>query len=148
MAGLPKSYIKKYGISKKAWREYHKKKKPRSRKVTKPKKRRRVNRTARRKRKGRRRYSMTIPVAPVLGLVAGMANPIQLAMAGQPELALKDALWKYTGWNSDANKWEWGGMIQGVGPLIAGLLVHKFVGGPPLNLNKILAQSRVPFLRL
>jgi len=48
--GLPKSIIKKYGISKKAWRVFRGKRKPRSR-VSNPKTKRRTRKLGRRKKK-------------------------------------------------------------------------------------------------
>jgi len=119
------------------------------RKVTKKTKQtvRRKTRVARRK-KRRRSRSMTIPLAPVLGLFAGLANPIQLGMAGQLDLAITDATFNYTGFNRNTGQFDIGGLARGMGPLILGLMVHKFVGGPPLNANKMLAAARVPVLRI
>ena len=68
MAGLPKSYIKKYGISKKAWRMYRaSKRKAPSRKT------RTVSRTARRRRSSRRRSYSKSSKWGVVGTVAKLA---------------------------------------------------------------------------
>lgn len=91
---------------------------------------------------------MTIPLAPVMGLGAGISNGLPALMAGDFEGAVKAWTWAYTGYSIDRNKFEIEGLTRGVLPLVLGLLVHKFVGGPPLNLNKTLANARVPFLRI
>jgi len=147
--GLPKSIIKKYGISKKAWRIYRGKKKPRSR-VSNPKTKRRVKRTARKKR--RRSSGFTIPLAPIAGLAVGMLKPIEEAMKGNINGVVAHVAMNYTG--CDPNKLGRPDFFQiqraanGILPLVIGLLVHKFVGGAPLNLNRMLARAKVPFIRI
>lgn len=37
---------------------------------------------------------------------------------------------------------------RGLFPLVLGVLVHKFVGGAPLNVNRALAAAGVPILRI
>jgi len=121
--------------------------KTRSRKTraSNPKKRR-VKRIARRK-KGRRRYGMTIPIAPIVGLIPMVSDAAQSAMAGDWDMAFKHLQWKTLGIDSQG-KFHMDQMIMNIVPVIGGLLVHKFVGGPPLNLNRILARARVPFIRI
>lgn len=156
--GLPKSYIvrarrmlpKGASISqifKKAWRLYKGSKvyKPLTRKVKNPKKRGKT-RMARRKRRSRR-YSMTIPIAPIVGLAVGMAKPLDNAIKGNIPAAVDQLKYNYLGLTVD-NKFSTTGLMQGLVPLVAGLLVHKFVGGAPLNFNKMLARARVPFIRI
>lgn len=138
MGGLPKSIIKKYGITKKAWQVYRE---GSSKSSTKKK----ARKTARKKTK--RRYGMTIPLAPTIGLVAMFREPIAAAMSGQTDEIIPSLVWNVIGVDS-AGRFDMGKLISNVTPLIAGLLIHKFVGGAPLNLNKILARARVPFLRV
>ena len=145
--GLPKSIIKKYGISKKAWRVFRGRKgKTRSRKTraSNPKKRRKTK-LGRRKR-GRRRNSMTIPLAPIIGLAAGMADPIQAAMAGNFDTAIEHLKYRYLG-ITPGGQFNAAALSEGLLPLVIGLLVHKFVGGPPLNFNAMLVRAKVPFIR-
>lgn len=142
MKGLPKSYIKKYGISKKAWREFRKSK---SRKVTKRKKN---NPKRSGKKTTRRRNSFTIPLGPVLGLAAGMAGPIKKLIDGEVEAAMEIAVENYTGFNIPQQKWNPTSLGRGLIPLVLGLVVHKFVGGAPLNLNRTLARANVPLIRI
>lgn len=91
---------------------------------------------------------MTIPLAPMAGLAAGLADPVIAALNGDyPRVALT-LVSNYTGYDISQNKWNPAALLKGVAPLVAGLLVHKFIGGPPLNLNKVLANARVPFIRI
>lgn len=141
MAGLPKAYIKKWGVSKRAWKEYRAK----SLSGTKKSSKKSVRKTA--KKKGRRRYSMTIPLAPMVGLAAGLASPIDRAIKGNIPGAVNDLKYNYLGLTAD-NRFDFNGLMKGLVPLVAGLLVHKYVGGPPLNFNAMLGRARVPFLRI
>jgi len=100
-----------------------------------------------RRKRGRRNYSMTIPLAPVIGLVAGLAKPAALAYHGDLEGAAYIALENYTGFDI-AGGFDIERLKRGLLPLVMGLLVHKFVGGPPLNLNRVLGRAKVPFIRI
>jgi len=156
--GLPKSIIKKYGISKKAWAVYRGKKSKGSN--PRPKKARKVKKVAKRKysrKRSRRRGGMTIPLAPLAGLAAGLgsgsswsggASVISRLMEGNIADAAKIACYHYTGVDPYTGQFSIDGLKTGVLPLVAGALVHKFVGGSPLNINRMLAAARVPFVRI
>lgn len=101
-----------------------------------------------RHRSHRRSGGMTIPIAPILGLVAGLAGPAQDLMKGDYNRAAINALYNYTGYNMEAKTFNVQGLINGLTPLVIGLLVHKFVGGKPLGINAILAHARVPLIRI
>jgi hypothetical protein len=111
------------------------------------KRKRRSIGVARRKRR-RRSRSLTIPLAPVAGLAAGLWEPAQFAMQGRWDWALFKLARNYTGFNPANNTWNANELKNGLIPLIVGLLVHKFVGGRPLNLNQMLARAGVPFVRI
>lgn len=113
---------------------------------SKTRKKGRVKRNMPRRRRSRRRYSMTIPLAPVAGLAVGLSKPISYAISGNYEEAMKELAANYTGYYE--GKWNPKHMVHGLAPLVVGLLVHKFVGGPPLNLNRVLGRARVPFIRI
>ena len=91
---------------------------------------------------------MTIPLAPVLGLVAGLSDPINYAMAGDYTNAINVACMNYTGYHPGNKTFDLQRAQVGLAPLIIGALVHKFVGGAPLNLNRMLAAANVPVLRI
>ena len=101
-----------------------------------------------RRRKGRRRYSMTIPMAPIAGLAVGLAEPIQKISQGNWVGGLNQLGERYTGYNALAGNFNFKRLEKGLLPLVLGALVHKFVGGAPLNLNKTLARAKVPFIRI
>lgn len=117
-------------------------KKRRSRNPTK----RSVRKTARKRR--RRRSAQTIPLAPIAGLLAGAAPSIPPLMAGDYGEALNLWIASMTGYYPPNEDWRWWRLQRGLVPLVAGLLVHKFVGGAPLNLNRILARAKVPYIRI
>lgn len=104
------------------------------------------------KKKRRRSRKMTIPLAPVIGLVPLVAPAIQNIIAGAPLIDVADALcWHGLGIRdvpAGTPSFDMGKCLTNFTPLIAGLLIHKFVGGAPLNLNRILARANVPFIRI
>ena len=100
------------------------------------------------KKKRRRSRSMTIPIAPLVGLGAGLSVAVPAAIRGDWELAINEVTRNYTGYNPLTRKFETDKLWRGLAPLIGGLLVHKFVGGSPLNLNRTLARAKIPFIRI
>jgi len=111
------------------------------------KKRRVVYRYPRRKRR-RRSNKFTLPLAPIFGLAAGLWEPIKRAQYGDWIGALDEASQAYTGYSPKTKAWNPGAMRRGLIPLVVGLLVHKFVGGRPLNLNQMLGKANVPVIRI
>jgi len=101
---------------------------------------------AKKRKRGKR--SFTIPLAPVLGLAAGLAAPLQKAIEGNVQAAIEIATESYTGYNIPSQTWNPTSLARGVLPLAIGLLVHKFIGGPPLNANRMLAAANVPVIRI
>lgn len=87
MPGLPKKYIKKYGVSKKAWAAYRKDQKSNKR-ITTKKKSIRVKRVARRrtKKRSRRKGKRRIPLLPFIGGVVAPAARIFSAVGGMSRL--------------------------------------------------------------
>ena len=109
----------------------------------------------RRYRRARRRSNgMTIPLAPIGGLIAGVAIPAQQAIAGNvwgSGGAIDHLVYNYTGFAnnfSGAPEFRIEGLKHGLLPLIGGMLIHKFVGGRPLNVNAMLAKAGVPYIRV
>lgn len=130
------------------------KSKSRSESTAKPKRRKKT--VARKKRRSRRSRQMTVPLAVVVPAITPLAMPamygksvIQWLMEGNWDQALKSLAYRYAGINPEAGgQIMWEELIATYAPMVAGTLVHKFVGGPPLNLNKTLARYGVPFLRI
>lgn len=161
--GLPRSYIKKAknllgkgaswsNVFKKAWQLYKSSKvyaavKKNPRKESSRKKRKGGSRMA--KKKSRRRRTFTIPLAPIGGILAspGIQRSLKGAMAGNWDEAMA-GLQNFIGWLPSKNQWNFNTFVQNATPVIAGLLIHKFVGGKPLNLNRTLARAGVPLIRI
>lgn len=100
------------------------------------------------RRKIRRRYGkMTIPLAPIMGLLPAFRNVPEDLMSGDYSKALQDLKTNFTGIGYDG-KFDAGIFGQTYIPIVAGLLVHKFVGGKPLNFNATLAKAKVPYIRI
>lgn len=112
-------------------------------------KRRSVRRMARRKK--HRSRKMTIPMAPLIGLGVGMTSgplgsAVDHALAGNFSDAMATLAHNYLGLHS--NTFDARRLQNGLVPLVIGGLVHKFVGGSPLNINRMLASAGVPFIRI
>ena len=101
---------------------------------------------AKRKRK-RGKRGFTIPIAPIVGLAAGLAGPLKDVIDGNIEFAVNKLKYSYLGLDT-SNNFSLDGLMSGLVPLVAGGLVHKFVGGAPLNLNRMLAAANVPIIRI
>ena len=106
---------------------------------------RRRNTVAKKKKRGSRKF--TIPIAPIVGLAAGLAGPIKDLMDGEVEFAVNKLKYSYLGLDTD-NNFKAEALMNGLVPLIVGGLVHKYVGGAPLNLNRMLAAANVPIIRI
>ena len=149
--GLPKSIIKKYGISKKAWAVFRGQKSksstPRTSKTS-----RKVKKMARRRysrKRSRRSGGMTIPLALVSGVAASVARPLKTAYdTSDYQLAAWQLCEGYTGFYPGDGSFDFQRLKFGLVPLAAGALVHKFVGGSPLNVNRMLAAAKIPFIRI
>ena len=169
--GLPASYIKKAkrelgkgashsDIFKRAWELFRGSKVYKALKGNpgnprkKSKKRKGGSKGVAKKKKYRRSRSLTIPLAPTLGIASGFLTsasgedtPLNAFINGR----WKDGMWhlmmNFTGYNFKDGSWNIT-RATALWATIAGLLIHKFVGGSPLNLNRLLARSRVPLIRI
>lgn len=102
---------------------------------------------ARRKRSHRRK-GFTLPVAAIAGfapLAGGLIERASWPNAGQ-EIA-KQMSRTLVGYDYTTGQFNWRWLSYGTFPIIAGLAVHKFVGGR-LGVNRMLASAGVPLIRL
>lgn len=92
--------------------------------------------------------SMTLPLAVIAGMAVPAVdlwqNGIRQGDAGR---TMNTAAAIFTGYNPESKTWEIGYLKRGLLPVVAGLLVHKFVGGR-LGVNRALANAGVPLIRL
>lgn len=123
---LPKSYIKKYGISKTAWSKFKASLKKPKRKANKPKARNRsrVRHMVRHKSSRRRSFlSMsTIFKFIKIGSIAAPAIYFYQASGGGLKGA-SAALSAFAGWHQGTNQFEWGLLAKAWMPFIATSLI-------------------------
>jgi len=127
MARLPRSIIKKYGISKKAWRVFRGRRRRRNptRRIRKTV--RRVRRRMARRRKRSRRSAFSVSTAfkfMRLGalLAPGVAESTQYDQIGDK---IAGGIGIYGGWNHGSKQFEWGKVAQAWTPYVVATLVTK-----------------------
>ena len=124
--GLPKSIIKKYGISKKAWRVFRGRKKSKS-SVSRRKTTRRKTKS---NPKGGRKTSKSL-YRSVVKLAKGVALLAPaVAEAVQPTSTLNKVSGiavKYTGYDIVQRKWKLGKLVEGWGPYVGVSVGEKIV---------------------
>lgn len=128
MKGLPKSIIKKYGISKKAWSVYkgtkRKSYKPKQTSITrsKPMARRRYTR----KRYSRKSFFSTQSLFKFIRIGALVAPGVQAAMSTTDnKLRVSRVIQRYTGYDIANNKFDWTYLGWGWMPYLASILATK-----------------------
>ena len=94
-----------------------------------------------------RKASMTIPVAALAGFAPLAIEAVGAWKAGGPANMASRVLIKTTGYNTQDGKWYGAQMMEGLGPIVLGLMVHKYIGGK-MGINRQLARSGIPLLRL
>lgn len=151
--GLPASYIKKWGVSKRAWREYRKKN-PKTNK-RRSSTTRKVKRVARRRRytRKRRRRKRTIAILPLGGAVAGIFIPDEggnsvwssIVEERRPDLAFKRLINQYTGFWVDDGSWDIS-RAKGLIAAVAGIGAHKVLN--MLGVNRAFANLPSPLNKL
>ena len=114
-----------------------------------PKKRRKNMAGRRNKTKKKRQFTISLSLGGAL--LAGFADPVRIAVVEKnPFTAAQLVAARYCGLDMRSGRAYWNiyELGIGVGSLIAGALVHKFVGGAPLNVNRMLGQAGVPVIRI
>ena len=96
--------------------------------------------------KSSRSHKMTLPIAVILGFVPLVSQGVALVKSGGlPALSLlPSALVPY---NFQTRRIDFSGLGSGLYPILAGLAVHKIVGGY-MGVNRSLAAARIPWLRI
>jgi len=89
----------------------------------------------------------TFPIGIIAGMLPGVTRSFSVFQRGGAQAGANEALAIYTGFDPQTRQWSVANMQHGLIPLIAGLLLTRFVGGG-LGVNRILARARVPLLRI
>jgi len=126
MAGLPKSYIKKYGISKKAWAAYRadrkKGKTNKSASSSTPKRRKRP--MVKKKTNRRRGFLNVSTFFKFIKIGAFVAPAVHAALSRDNNRdRLSYGLEKYTGYNINGGYFRAESLLEGWGPYIATLAI-------------------------
>ena len=145
-SGLPKSYIKQYGISKRAWKEYRKSKKRTTSRTRRASPSRRTGVRSLTRRKRRRRASRTIPILPIAGLAAGVAEPVKRMVSGDIEGGLVELVQRTTGVSTVDGTFhpEW--LKSFWVPVIVSIIGHKVAN--MTGLNRIFSRLPSPLNKL
>jgi hypothetical protein len=129
LARLPKSLIKKHGISKKAWSIFKRRRKSPSRtRKASPSRRRGGRKTMARRKKRRGGKSITntvfkwIRVGALVG--PGVGQALRWKDAG-PETMVDQVLRVYTGYDFQSGQWQWSWLAEGWTPYLASVLATK-----------------------
>lgn len=101
---------------------------------------------AKRKRVHRSRKT-TIPIGLLAGVFPGVWDGVRAIQTGDAGLAGTVILRDYTGIDLQTQRFDGFFLWRGLYPLIAGMMVHRFVGGS-LGVNRSLAAAGVPFIRI
>jgi len=89
----------------------------------------------------------TVPIGIIAGLLPGVTRTFATFQASGAQQASNEALAIYSGYDPQTRQFSVANMSFGLLPLIAGLVLHRVVGGM-LGVNRTLAQSKVPLLRI
>ena len=86
-----------------------------------------------------------------LALIAGLTPGLLYAYNGFRSTGLNGAVGAlavtYTGFDISTRQWSPSAMMSGWLPILGGVMVHKIIGGM-LGVNRLLARSRIPWIRL
>lgn len=146
--GLPKSIIKKYGISKKAWAVYRGQRGTSKRKSSVKKVRKMARRRRRYTRRRRRRRPKTIPIIPVLATLGPAIITAKNAWdSGWGVEGVVDNLIQiYTGYSPVNKTFNMERLNHGLVPALVGAAAHKLLN--MLGVNRTFANLPSPLNKL
>ena len=99
------------------------------------------------KRARRKASGMTLPVAVIAGFAPIAIHTLEGYKAGGVKGALNDLSAYTTGYVPADGQWKPAHLVEGMGPVILGIMVHKYVGGK-MGVNRMLTSAGVPLVRL
>lgn len=89
---------------------------------------------------------MTIPIAPVAGLAAGLSFPAEALMRGDWLSAAYRVCSSYTGYDPQAQTWSMDNLKRGLMPLMIGFAIHWIAG--KIGVNRMLGRAKIPLIRI
>ncbi|GAI69904.1 unnamed protein product [marine sediment metagenome] len=100
-----------------------------------------------RRRAGRKRGGLTLPLAVIGGFVPALCDLRAAYKFGGFPCALEHVSLCTTGYDPYDGKWKPGFAAEKLyGPLFLGVVVHKLAGR--LGINRLIAQTGIPFFRI
>ena len=96
---------------------------------------------------GKRKQKLTIPLAVVGGFIPITNEVIYWGKQGGLQAISQKIPSRLFGYEPSTGKFTTANLRLGLYPIVAGFLVHKVIGGM-LGINRMLARSGVPFIRI
>jgi hypothetical protein len=96
--------------------------------------------------RGGRRGGFTLPLAAIMGFAPMFGAAMKDYKAGGAYGAAAGLSLRTTGWDIVDQKWRPEYLLQGLGPVFLGMMVHKMAGR--MGINRALANAGIPLLRL
>lgn len=97
--------------------------------------------------RARRSSGFKLPVAVVAGFAPLAAIVIRGFQTGGIDYGLRELSTYTTGYIPQENRWSFAHLAKGMAPVVAGLLIHKYIGGK-MGINAALGRAGVPLVRL
>jgi len=131
----------------------YKKGSPRSESPASPAPKKRGGRKMAKRKKGRKRASFTLPIAPVAGIASGFllapsgwASPVEAAMAGDAKRFSDAIMANWLCYDNTSGKFDFVNKGIGIKLTLVGCLIHWVAG--KFGVNRFLARSKVPVIRV
>lgn len=96
---------------------------------------------------GKHHKSFTVPLGIVAGFVPLTITSVNAFQTGGVRFAGMELTRLLTGYDPGTQHWSLGNMKCGTGAILAGMGVHWLLGSK-LGLNRMLARTGVPFIRI
>jgi len=89
---------------------------------------------------------MTLPLAVVAGFIPLAMSGLAGFKEGGVEGLGHQLAMGTTGYDHREHKFRGGALVNGLGPILLGIMVHKFAG--KMGINRAIAGAGVPFVRI
>jgi hypothetical protein len=93
-----------------------------------------------------KRAAMTFPLAVAAGFAPIIMQTVNAFKSNGIDGVAQSLTIGTTGWDRWNGKWKPEYIARNMGPVVAGILVHKLAGR--LGINRALARTGIPFVRI